>query len=124
MPYYMMKGDDYRHLAELATRDANNKAAEDACVAYAEATKVLKNVEDPQVQYIGKIGDVSVVRQGQVPTIRTVQKTVEVPQVQFFDPAVDVPVVVQRQLPVPQTMKEIMGGPSIAAARANSGARR
>ena len=108
MPYYNMKGGDYRHLAELATRGAKSKAAEDARVAYAEAMKVLKNIEVPQVQYVGKIGDVSVVRQGQVLTIRTVQKTVEVPQDQFLDPEVDVPVVVQRQVPVPRTMKEIM----------------
>ena len=61
--------------------------------------KVLKTVEVLQVQYIGKINDVSVVRQGQVPTIRTVQRTVEVPQVQFHDRVADVPVSMQRQAP-------------------------
>ena len=98
--YCKMKGDDYRHLAELATRDAKSKAAEDARVAYAEATKGQKTVEVPQVQ--------KVVGQGQVPTIQTVQKAVEVPQVQILDRVVDVPVAMQRQVPVPQTMEEIM----------------
>ena len=34
------KVDDYRRLAESATRDAKYKAAKDACVAYAEASKM------------------------------------------------------------------------------------
>ena len=72
--YCNMKRDDYRHLAELATCDAKSKAAEDACVAYAEATKGQKTVEVPQVVYIDKIGDVSVVTQRSVPTIQIVQQ--------------------------------------------------
>ena len=40
--YYKMKGDYYRYLAEFATGDAKSKAAEDARVAYAEATKVAE----------------------------------------------------------------------------------
>ena len=51
------------------------------------------------MQYIGKINDVSVVRQGQVPTMRIVQRTVEVPQVQFHDRVADVPVSMERQAP-------------------------
>ena len=35
MLYYKMKSDYYRYLAECATGDAQGKAAEDACVAYA-----------------------------------------------------------------------------------------
>ena len=56
-----------------------------------------KTVEVAQVQHIGKVVDVPIVMQRQVPTIQTVQKT-EVPQVQF-DRVVDVPVVLQRQGP-------------------------
>ena len=49
-------------------------------------------LQSPQEQYSGKIVDVPVVMQRQVPTIQTLQKTVEVPQVQF-DRVVDVVVV-------------------------------
>ena len=48
------KGDDHRHIAESATRDAKYKAAEDACVAFAEASKmqIIEHVlEVPQIQY-------------------------------------------------------------------------
>ena len=113
--YYKMKSNFYRYLAECATADPKSKAAEDARVAYAEATKVFQNpdeackmahvasekvqktVDVPQVQYIDKIADAPVVMRGQVPTIQTVQKTVEVPQVQFIDRVVEVPVVTQRR---------------------------
>ena len=44
-------------------------------------------MEVPQVVYIDKTVDVPVVRQGQVPTVQTVQ---EVPQVSFLDRVVDV----------------------------------
>jgi len=40
--YYKMKGDYYRYLAEFAVGDTKSKAAEDARVAYAEATKVAE----------------------------------------------------------------------------------
>merc|ERR1712012_78185 len=40
--YYKMKGDYYRYLAEFATGDAKSEAAEDARVAYAEATWVAE----------------------------------------------------------------------------------
>ena len=58
-----------------------------------------RTVEVPQVRYNGKINDVSVVRQGQVPTFRTAQRTVEVPQVQLPDRVADVPVVSRRHVP-------------------------
>ena len=100
--YYEMKGDYYRFLAECVTDDAKSNVAEEVTIPVARpypehldvpcanpiVQTVLKTVEVPQVRYVAKIGDVSVMRQGQVPTIRTVQRTVEVPQVQFFDPAV------------------------------------
>ena len=114
--YYMMKGDYYRYCAEIATGDAKSKAAEDALVANAEATKVQKTVEILQVRYIDKTVDVPVVRQCQVLNIETVQKTVEVPQALFPDRVVDVPVVMQRQtpqveksdIPVPRVMVETL----------------
>ena len=40
--YYKMKGDYYRYLAEFATGDAKSKACQDACFAYAEATKIAE----------------------------------------------------------------------------------
>ena len=50
MPDYKMKGDYDRYLAESVNRGMKSKSAEDACVAYAEATKVQKTVEVPQAQ--------------------------------------------------------------------------
>ena len=41
--YYKMKSGYYRHLAEVATGKTRSKASEDACVAYAEATKIAEN---------------------------------------------------------------------------------
>ena len=58
-----------------------------------------KTVEVPQMQYIGKIDDVSVVVQCQIPTVQAVQKAVEVPQFRFRHRVDDVPVVMQRQTP-------------------------
>ena len=40
--YYKMKGDYYRYFAEFATGEAKSEAREDACVAYAEATKIAE----------------------------------------------------------------------------------
>ena len=82
------KMKDYRYLAEFTTHDTRSKAAEDAHVVYAEATKITE-------KYIDKTVDVPVVEQGQVST-QTVQKTVEESQVQLLDRVVDVPVVMQR----------------------------
>ena len=50
--------------------------------------------------------DVPVVRQGQIPTIQTLQKIVEVPQVQFYDRVVNVLVAMQRQVPCPSISRE------------------
>ena len=108
--YYKMKGDFYRHLAEVATGETKSKAGEDACVAYAEATKiaekdlvvthpvrlamalsavfqseVLQNPDDVAGgMHVGKndLDDVSVVAQRQIPIDQTVQKTVETSQLQ------------------------------------------
>merc|ERR1712136_606508 len=40
--YFKMKGDYFRYLAEFSTGDGKSKAAEDARVAYAEATKIAE----------------------------------------------------------------------------------
>ena len=40
--YYKMKGDYHRYLAQFATGEAKSKAGEDACVAYAEVTKITE----------------------------------------------------------------------------------
>ena len=82
--YYEMKGDYYRFLAECVTDDAKSKVAEEVTIPVARpypehldvpcanpiVQTVQKTVEVPQVQYIAKIGDVSVMRQSQVPAIQ------------------------------------------------------
>ena len=40
--YYKMKSDYYRYSAEFAVGETNSKAGEDACVAYAEVTKITE----------------------------------------------------------------------------------
>ena len=59
---------------------------------------VHENVEVPQIQFIDRVVDFSVVLQRRVPTVQTVQKTGEIPPVVFLD-KVETPVVVQRQVP-------------------------
>ena len=99
---YEMKGDSYRFLEGITTGDAKSKVAEETMdVSVSQST-----VEVPKVRYINKINDVSVVRQDQVPIIRTVQRTVKVPQVQFHDRAANVPVSMQRQAPRPERIVE------------------
>ena len=66
--YYKMKSNFYRYFAECATGDTKSKAAEDARVAYAEATKVFQNPDEA-------------CKMARVP-FEKVRKTVEVPQVQ------------------------------------------
>ena len=82
--YYEMKGDNYRFLAECVTDDAKSKVAEEVTIPvgrpYPEhldvpcanpiVQTVQKTVEVQQVQYIAKIGDVSVTKQSQVPAIQ------------------------------------------------------
>ena len=85
--YYKMKGDYYRHLAEVATGETKSKAGEDACAAYAEATKIAEKdlvVTHPVrlAMALSSLYDVSVVAQRQIPIDQTVQKTVEIPQLQ------------------------------------------
>ena len=88
------RGDDYRHLAESATRDAKYKAAKDACVAYVETSKMLiieHVVEVPQIQYQEVVRHVTfpqvvtqeVVRQVPVPQpfVQMVKQPYPVPQV-------------------------------------------
>ena len=75
------KGDDNRHLAESATRDAKHKAAKDACVANAEASKmqIIEHVvEVPQIEYQ------EVVRHVTVPQVVTQEVVRQVPVPQNF----------------------------------------
>ena len=46
---------------------------------------VYVNVEVPQIQFIDRVVDFSVVLQRRVPTVQTVQKTDEIPQLQSLD---------------------------------------
>ena len=81
--FYKMKGDYYRYLAECATGDAKEKAAEGACVACAEATKTFeKDLVAIHPIRLGMAPNITVMAQRQIPIDRTVQKTVETPQLQ------------------------------------------
>ena len=73
MFYYKMKGDYYRHLAEVATGETMSKAGEDACVAYAEAIKIAEKdlvMAHPirLAMALSSLDEVSVVAQRQIPT--------------------------------------------------------
>ena len=60
--------------------------------------QVTKPIKIPQVQFLTKVDDMSVVVQRQVSTDQTVQKTVEVPPLQFTDKVSDIPVEAPRQI--------------------------
>ena len=113
MFYYEMKGDYYRFLAECATGDAKSKASDDVCVAYAEATKGQKTVEVPQVVYIDRAVDVSMVSQRQTPMIQKVLKTVEIPQVQYIGKIGEASVVRQGQAPTIQAVQKTVEVPQV-----------
>ena len=94
MSYYKMKGDYYRCLAEFATGEAKSKAGEDACVAYAKATKIAEKdlVMTHPVRLamaLSSLDDVSVVAQRQIFMDQTVQKTLETPQLQRTDTVIE-----------------------------------
>ena len=78
--YHKMKSDYYRYFAEFATGKTRSKAGEDACVAYAEVTKIAEN--DLAMTHPVRLvmASSSVVAQRQIPIDQTVQKTVEIPQ--------------------------------------------
>ena len=104
MFYYKMKGDYYRHLAEVATGETKSKASEDACVAYAEAIKIAEKdmvMAHPirLAMALSSLDEVSVVAQRQIPIGQTVQKTVENPQLQRTNRVIDGPVVQVEHIP-------------------------
>ena len=106
MPYYKMKGDDCRHFAESATRDAKSKAAEDASVEAPNVQITERVVEVPQVQYQ------EVVRHVTVPQVVT-QKVVRQVPVSQVHVDVSMPLsfvqTVEQPYPVPQVMiQEVM----------------
>ena len=90
--YYKMKSDYYRYLAEFATGKTRSKAGEDACVAYAEATKIVEN----------DLALSSVVAQRQNHMVQTVKTPMETPQLLCIDKVVDVTVATQQVVHVPQ----------------------
>ena len=49
-------------------------------------------MEVPQVQFLDKVVDMTVVMQRLVPMVQPVQKTMEVSPLQFIDKVVDIPV--------------------------------
>ena len=60
---------------------------------------VLKNIENPQLQYCDDAIDVLPALVEQVLHVRVVAKTPEIPQLQISDEVVDVPVVSAMQVP-------------------------
>ena len=91
---FLLQGDYHRYLAEFATGEAKSKAGEDACVAYAEATKIAEKdlvVTHPVrlAMALHDLDDIPVVTQRQIPMVQTVQKTKEIPQLQCVDRVVD-----------------------------------
>ena len=97
--------------AESAARDAKYKAAEDACVAYAEVLKmqIIEHVvEVPQIQYqevlipMARPYDEHAEVQYANHIVQTVEENVEVPQVLYIDKAVDVLMVSESQAPMIQ----------------------
>ena len=74
-----MKSDYYRYLAEFATGKTRSKAGEDACVAYAEATKIAEN----------DLALSSVAAQRQIPIDQTVEQIVDTPVPQVVEELVE-----------------------------------
>ena len=72
-----------------------------------------KTVHLPQVQYIERIVDVTVVIPHEVPAIQTVEKTVEVPQSQHLDRVVHQPSKVLSFQPSLVSLASVVG-PSLA----------
>ena len=88
-------------LPRFATSETKSKAGEDACAAYAEATKIAEKdlvVTHPVrlAMALSSLDDVSVVAQRQIPIDQTVQKTVEL---QCIDRVIDGPVVQVEHIP-------------------------
>ena len=69
--YYKTKSDYYRYLAECATDGAKSKACEDACFAYAEATKTSSR---------DRISQYTVEQSLDVPVPEMAKQLVEVPE--------------------------------------------
>ena len=71
------------------------------------AKAAKKMAEIPVMPFVGRLVDVLVVLQEQVPTLQKVQKTVEFAEAQY-DSMVDVPVVLRRQATTIQTEEKIL----------------
>ena len=112
--YYKMKGDYYRYFAECATGDAKGKAAEGACVAYAEATKTSeKDLVAIHPTRLGMALNIPVMAQRQIPIDRTVQKTIETPQLQCLDMVIDGPVVQVEHVPQAHVAEKTVETPQL-----------
>ena len=79
--YFKTKGDYYQDLAKSVTGDAKSKVAERPYPEYLDVQYVNpivqtmeKTVDVPQMQYIGRIDDVSVVMQCQIPPFKLCRK--------------------------------------------------
>ena len=111
--YYRMKSDYYRYLAEFATGETKSK--EDACVAYAEATKIAEKdlpvtalITDVITRLQTESLDVcmsQVVEQvGEVPKTSSRNRTSHCTAEQALD--VPVPEIVKQVVEVPETVSQ------------------
>merc|ERR1719382_810271 len=76
-------------------------------------TKVQRQVEVPQVEFVDTHVHVPVQKQRHVPTITKVQKPVEVTVIETVEKVVDVPVVKQVDVPQIQTIEKIVEVPFV-----------
>ena len=111
-----MKGDYYQDLAKSVTGDAKSKFAEgpypwhlDVPYVNSIVQTMQKTVEVPQVVYIDKTVDVSMVSQMQAPMIQKVLKTVEAPEMQYTDKIVELPAVMQYRVSTIQPVQKNRG---------------
>ena len=90
MPYYKMKGDYDRYLAESANRGMKSKSAEDACVAYAEPRRCRRLWRFHRRSELMRPLMCQVCGKGKFPPFKLGRMLWKVPQFQFFDRVIDV----------------------------------
>ena len=73
--------------------------------------QLTKHIDVPQVQFLDKADDMSVVVQRQISMVQTVQTRKEMPQLQYGDEVIDVPVVSVVQVPRVWVVKKTVEDP-------------
>ena len=116
--YFKMKGGFYRYIAEFATGDAKGKAAQSACVAYVEASKIAE--KDLVVNHPVRLAMALNFSVFQSEVFENPDEASEMARVAFEDAiteldvkVIDVSVVAQRQIPMVQTFQKTMEIPQL-----------